>query len=59
MLLQDSVSGSSTSPTRVILPSLVKPHHYDLVLAPDFSTFKFDGRVAIELVGPIQTRWIT
>lgn len=48
MLLKNNATGGGSTPTkRVVLPELAKPIHYDLVLAPDFTTFKFDGRVAI------------
>lgn len=38
-----------TSPSREVLPTNVKPLRYDLVLEPDFTTFKFDGELDIDL----------
>lgn len=34
---------------RQVLPSNVKPSHYDLQLEPDFHTCKIGGSVSIEL----------
>lgn len=34
---------------RELLPTNVKPTHYDLSLEPDFDKFTFDGRVVIDL----------
>ncbi|KAH3667298.1 hypothetical protein OGAPHI_002947 [Ogataea philodendri] len=36
-------------PKRQVLPTNVKPVHYDVSLKPDLTTFKFDGEVAIDL----------
>lgn len=33
---------------REVLPTNVKPVHYDLTLEPNFETFKYDGTVIIE-----------
>jgi aminopeptidase 2 len=33
---------------REVLPTNVKPTHYDLTLEPHFETFKYDGKVIIE-----------
>lgn len=35
---------------REVLPTNVKPLHYDLTLDPDFEKFTYDGSVAIEYV---------
>jgi len=43
-------AGSMASPTREVLPTNVKPTHYDLTLEPDFDKFTFNGTVAIEQV---------
>ncbi|GME73112.1 unnamed protein product [Ambrosiozyma monospora] len=42
-------SSSATVPGRQLLPTNVKPSHYDLTLEPNFTTFKFDGEETIEL----------
>ncbi|CAH2350240.1 alanine/arginine aminopeptidase [[Candida] railenensis] len=42
-------SNSSTNPDREVLPTNVKPTHYDLTLEPLFDSFTFDGEVAISL----------
>lgn len=44
-----TTTGSSANPDREVLPTNVKPLHYDLVLEPLFDTFTFDGTVAIEV----------
>lgn len=43
---------SSTDITqgRQVLPTNVKPVHYDLTLEPDFKTFTYEGTVVIEYV---------
>ena len=33
---------------REVLPSNVKPLHYDLTLEPDFEKFSYEGKVVIE-----------
>ncbi|OJJ62910.1 hypothetical protein ASPSYDRAFT_86560 [Aspergillus sydowii CBS 593.65] len=43
------VSGSTNVPDREVLPTNVKPTHYDLTLEPNFETFKYDGTVVIDL----------
>lgn len=35
---------------REVLPKNVRPVHYDLTLEPDFTTFKYEGKVVIEYV---------
>ncbi|SCU86799.1 LAMI_0D03642g1_1 [Lachancea mirantina] len=40
---------SSSAPEREILPQNVSPLHYDVTLEPDFTTFKFQGNVKIDL----------
>ena len=40
---------SATTPDREILPANVIPRHYRLSLTPDFSTFKFAGKVNVDL----------
>lgn len=42
------VSGSTNVPDREVLPTNVKPTHYDLTLEPNFETFKYEGTVVIE-----------
>ena len=37
---------------REVLPTNVKPVHYDLTLEPDFEKFSYEGRVVIEYVWP-------
>ncbi|KAL4947541.1 peptidase family M1-domain-containing protein [Aspergillus filifer] len=47
---RSELSGGSTSvPGREVLPTNVKPTHYDLTLEPNFETFKYDGTVVIDL----------
>ena len=36
---------------REVLPTNVKPLHYDLTLEPDFEKFTYEGTVVIEYVG--------
>lgn len=36
--------------SRVLLPTNVKPVHYDLTLEPDFDQFTYEGTVVIEYV---------
>ena len=35
---------------REVLPTNVKPLHYDLTLEPNFESFKYEGKVVIEYV---------
>ncbi|KAL4928867.1 M1 family metallopeptidase [Aspergillus undulatus] len=46
---RSEVSGSTGVPGREVLPTNVKPTHYDLTLEPNFETFKYDGTVVIDL----------
>lgn len=50
----DDVVGSAANVAqgREVLPTNVKPLHYDLTLEPDFEKFTFKGTVAIEYVVP-------
>lgn len=45
---RDEPSGSTNVQGREVLPTNVKPVHYDLTLEPDFKTFKYNGTVTIE-----------
>lgn len=47
------IAGASmdVSKGREVLPTNVKPVHYDLTLEPDFEKFSYDGTVVIEYVG--------
>ena len=36
--------------SREVLPTNVKPIHYDLTLEPDFEKFTYEGSVTIEYV---------
>ncbi|QSS64262.1 aminopeptidase [Histoplasma capsulatum] len=46
----DDVAGGATAmAAREILPTNVKPLHYDLTLEPDFSNFTYRGTVIIDL----------
>jgi aminopeptidase 2 len=49
---RDEPSGSTNVQGREVLPTNVKPVHYDLTLEPDFKTFKYNGTVTIELASP-------
>ncbi|SCV03324.1 LAME_0H09516g1_1 [Lachancea meyersii CBS 8951] len=40
---------ASQTSDREVLPTNVRPVHYDLSVEPDFDTFKFDGNVKIDL----------
>jgi aminopeptidase 2 len=44
------VPSGSTNVThgREVLPTNVKPVHYDLILEPNFEKFTYDGTVTIE-----------
>ncbi|KAJ5128911.1 hypothetical protein N7448_002620 [Penicillium atrosanguineum] len=43
------VSGSTNVQGREVLPTNVKPVHYDLTLEPNFEKFTYDGTVVIDL----------
>lgn len=47
------IAGASmdVSKGREVLPTNVKPVHYDLTLEPDFEKFSYEGTVVIEYVG--------
>jgi len=44
----ESESGGMVTTPREVLPTNVKPMHYDLTLEPDFEKFTFEGKVIIE-----------
>jgi len=46
------VSGSTNVQGREVLPTNVKPVHYDLTLEPNFEKFTYDGSVVIEYDPP-------
>ncbi|KAJ5669164.1 hypothetical protein N7462_010234 [Penicillium macrosclerotiorum] len=46
---RDEPAGSTNVQGREVLPTNVKPVHYDLTLEPNFETFKYDGTVVIDL----------
>ncbi|KAJ5225337.1 hypothetical protein N7468_006562 [Penicillium chermesinum] len=46
---RDGVSGSTNVQGREVLPTNVKPVHYDLTLEPNFEKFTYDGTVTIDL----------
>ncbi|CAO3614306.1 unnamed protein product [Cunninghamella blakesleeana] len=46
-------------PERQVLPTVVKPTHYDLWLKPDLEAFVFDGHVKVDLEVVEETRVIT
>ena len=43
-------SGSTNVQGREVLPTNVKPVHYDLTLEPNFEKFTYEGTVSIEYV---------
>ncbi|KAH8700271.1 aminopeptidase [Talaromyces proteolyticus] len=45
----DEPSGSTLVHGRVVLPTNVKPVHYDLTLEPDFENFTYEGTVVVDL----------
>lgn len=45
---RDQVSGSTNVQGREVLPTNVKPLHYDLTLDPNFEKFTYEGSVTIE-----------
>ncbi|KAJ5287790.1 hypothetical protein N7478_003476 [Penicillium angulare] len=46
---RDEVSGSTNVQGREVLPTNVKPLHYDLTLEPNFEKFTYNGTVTIDL----------
>lgn len=44
--------GIDVKNARVLLPTNVKPLHYDLTLEADFERFTYEGTVVIEYVRP-------
>jgi aminopeptidase 2 len=46
----DEPSGSNLAHGREVLPTNVKPLHYDLTLEPDLEKFTYEGTVVIEYV---------
>jgi aminopeptidase N len=50
---------ASKSSERQVLPTNVRPSHYDLELEPDFDTCKISGSVSIELDALETSRSIT
>lgn len=49
-------SSMDVSGGREVLPTNVKPTHYDLTLEPDLEKFTFSGRVIIEYVPVVSAR---
>ncbi|EEH18147.2 hypothetical protein PABG_00710 [Paracoccidioides brasiliensis Pb03] len=45
----DPAGGATAVADRQVLPTNVKPLHYDLTLEPDFNNFTFEGTVIIDL----------
>ena len=43
-------SGSTNVQGREVLPTNVKPQHYDLTLEPNFEKLTYEGTVTIEYV---------
>lgn len=43
-------SAMAASHGREVLPTNVKPLHYDLTLEPNLETFEYTGKVSIEYV---------
>ncbi|KAJ5895099.1 hypothetical protein N7495_006790 [Penicillium taxi] len=46
---REELSGSTNVQGREVLPTNVKPVHYDLTLEPNFEKFTYDGTVVIDL----------
>lgn len=46
----DSSGSTNVSHGREVLPTNVRPVHYDLTLEPNFDKFTYDGTVVIEYV---------
>lgn len=49
----DDHSAMDVSKGREVLPTNVKPVHYDLTLEPDFDKFTYTGTVTIEYALPL------
>lgn len=49
-LARDHIEGAAAAPKREVLPTNVKPTHYDLTLEPDLEKFTYEGEVIIEYV---------
>ncbi|KAF2454849.1 peptidase family M1-domain-containing protein [Lineolata rhizophorae] len=45
----DATGSVDVTKGREVLPKNVKPLHYDLTLEPNFDTFEYEGKVAIDL----------
>ncbi|KAI4207325.1 MAG: hypothetical protein LQ348_000599 [Seirophora lacunosa] len=58
---KDDVAGASldVSKGREVLPTNVKPLHYDLTLEPNFEKFTYEGKVVIDLDVKEETRSIS
>lgn len=41
-------TSSAENPNRQVLPTNVKPTHYDLTLQPNLKTFEFHGQVKVK-----------
>lgn len=48
-------SAMDITQAREVLPTNVKPLHYDLTLEPDFEKFTYDGSVTIEYAIPVSS----
>ena len=57
MCKKGEISGATPLPDREVLPTNVKPLYYDLILEPNFETFKYNGTVIIELVKKASCQW--
>jgi aminopeptidase 2 len=57
----DEAGGANAVPTnREVLPTNVKPLHYDLSLEPDLEKFTYTGTVVVEYVaGPFYCLFLT
>lgn len=55
-LARDHVEGATAAPKREVLPTNVKPKHYDLTLEPDLEKFTYEGSVVIEYVKILSNR---
>lgn len=48
---EGAAAGGAVPMGREVLPTNVKPLHYDVTLEPDFEKFTYGGTVVIEYVG--------